>query len=92
MTKNGLSSRGTRELVFKKKEPIVMNKKQIILQLAITALLIIATLALEAQPGGGGGGQGQGGPPPGSGAVPIDGGAILLAIGAAAYGRKKLIK
>ena len=69
-----------------------MNKKQIILQLAITALLIIATLALEAQPGGGGGGQGQGGPPPGSGAVPIDGGAILLAIGAAAYGKMRMTK
>ncbi|MBK7148323.1 MAG: MprA protease, GlyGly-CTERM protein-sorting domain-containing form [Bacteroidetes bacterium] len=50
------------------------------------------TLALEAQPGGGGGGQGQGGPPPGNGAVPIDGGAILLAIGAAVYGRRKIMK
>ncbi len=51
--------------------------------------LFTATIAM-AQPGGGGGGQGQGGPPPGSGAVPIDGGAILLAIGAAVYGRKKM--
>lgn len=59
----------------------------------IAALFFItiftATIAM-AQPGGGGGGQGQGGPPPGNSAVPIDGGAILLAIGAAVYGRKKL--
>lgn len=67
-------------------------KKQTIISIAITALFIVATLALEAQPGGGGGGQGQGGPPPGSGAVPIDGGAILLAIGAAIYGRRKMMK
>ncbi|MBK7148925.1 MAG: hypothetical protein IPH78_08900 [Bacteroidetes bacterium] len=53
-------------------------------------MFITITLALEAQPGGGGGGQGQGGPPPGSGAAPIDGGAILLALGAAAYGRQRL--
>jgi hypothetical protein len=56
----------------------------------ITALFFITmfttTIAI-AQPGGGGGGQGQGGPPPGNGAVPIDGGAILLVIGAAVYGR-----
>jgi hypothetical protein len=55
----------------------------------IFMLLLIAgaTTLVNAQPGGGGGGQGQGGPPPGNGAVPIDGGAILLAIGAAVYGR-----
>ncbi|MBK8659993.1 MAG: hypothetical protein IPN22_14280 [Bacteroidetes bacterium] len=65
-------------------------KKNTILSIAVTVVLVIITLALEAQPGGGGGGQGQGGPPPGSGAVPIDGGAILLAIGAAVYGRRAL--
>ncbi len=47
-------------------------------------------LESQAQPGGGGGGQGQGGPPPGNGAAPIDGGAVLLAIGAAAYGRSRM--
>ncbi len=59
----------------------------------IAALFFIAIFTTNiaiAQPGGGGGGQGQGGPPPGSGAAPIDGGAILLAIGAAVYGRHQL--
>lgn len=65
-------------------------KRNTILSIAITVVLVIITLALEAQPGGGGGGQGNGGPAPGSGAVPIDGGAIILAIGAAAYGRRAL--
>lgn len=65
-------------------------KKQQIISITITALFIVATIALEAQPGSGGG---QGGPPPpGSGSVPIDGGAILLAVGAAIYGRKKLME
>ena len=60
--------------------------------IAMLLLIASATTLVNAQPGGGGGGQGQGGPPPGYGAVPIDGGAILLAIGAAAYGRKKMIE
>lgn len=67
-----------------------MPKKQTILGIALTACCILATMALQAQPGGGGGGQGMGGPAPGSGAAPIDGGAILLALGAAAYGRQRL--
>ncbi len=54
--------------------------------IAMLLLIASATTLVYAQPGGGGGGQGQQ-PPPGSGAVPIDGGAILLAIGAAVYGR-----
>jgi hypothetical protein len=50
----------------------------------------ILTITTHAQPNGGGGGQGQGGQPPGNGAAPIDGGAILLVVGAAAYGRAAL--
>ena len=57
---------------------------------ALFFIAIFTTTIAIAQPGGGGGGQGQGGPPPGNGAVPIDGGAILLAIGAAVYGRNKM--
>lgn len=58
----------------------------------ITAALFFVTTLVIAQPGGTGGGQGQGGNPPGGGggAVPIDGGAIGLVIGAAAYGYKRL--
>lgn len=56
------------------------------IELSATVLLIILlSTALHAQPGGGGGFPGGGAP--GTGAVPIDGGAILLAIGAAVYGR-----
>ncbi|MFN8321915.1 MAG: hypothetical protein U0T74_04605 [Chitinophagales bacterium] len=57
-----------------------------------TLLFVITTAVIYAQPGGTGGGQGQGGNPPGGGggAVPIDGGAIGLVIGAAAYGYKRL--
>lgn len=73
---------------------MIMSKKQTIYTVAITVLFIITCLAVQAQPGGGGGGIGIGGPPPGGGGgggpIPIDGGAILLAIGAAAYGRKVL--
>lgn len=61
-----------------------------ILKATIVAALLIAGTDLFAQPGGVGGGQGQGGPPPSSGAVPIDGGAVMLVAGAAAYGRKFL--
>lgn len=64
-------------------------KKQILKSIALIIILVSLSLILDAQPGGGGG-QPGGGPPPGSGAVPIDGGAILLAIGAAAYGRYKM--
>ncbi|MBK8658326.1 MAG: hypothetical protein IPN22_05490 [Bacteroidetes bacterium] len=53
-------------------------------------VILFSVHDLPAQPGGGGGGQGMGGPAPGSGAAPIDGGAILLVIGAAAYGRSRL--
>lgn len=55
-----------------------------------TLLFVITTAVIYAQPGGTGGGQGQGGNPPGGGgAVPIDGGAVSLVIGVAAYGYKK---
>ncbi len=57
---------------------------------ALFFITLLTTTIAIAQPGGGGGGQGQGGPPPGNGAVPIDGGAILFAIGAAAYGRQRM--
>lgn len=65
-----------------------MNKK-ICISAATAILIFISTLAF-AQPGGTGGGQGQGGNPPGGGgSVPIDGGAISLVLGVAAYGYKK---
>ena len=65
-----------------------MSKR--IWMLGITAALIFMTMLAIAQPGGTGGGQGQGGNPPGGGgAVPIDGGAVSLVIGVAAYGYKK---
>lgn len=64
-------------------------KKTPIISIVLLTILLTITFAIEAQPGGGGG-QGQGGPPPGSGSVPIDGGAILLAIGAAIYGRRQM--
>ena len=63
-----------------------------ILIVSLSLMLSGIYLDSQAQPGGGGGGQGQGGPPPGNGAAPIDGGAILLAIGAAAYGRSRMKK
>lgn len=65
-------------------------KKQTILRSVLAIVFIITVTVLSAQPGGIGGGQGQGGPPPGSGAVPIDGGLLLLVAGAALYGRKMM--
>jgi hypothetical protein len=58
----------------------------------IIGALITASMAVFAQPGGSsGGGSGSGGapPPPGTGA-PIDGGAVFLMAGIAAYAHKKL--
>ncbi len=56
--------------------------------LLLMSVFVIMGTALYAQPGGGGG-QGQGGPPPGGTGAPVDGGAVALVIGAAAYGYKQ---
>ena len=66
-------------------------RKQQIRKAIFAIVLVITATGVWAQPGGGGGGQGGGGPPPGTGA-PIDGGAVMLLLGAAAYSYRQLEK
>ena len=69
-----------------------MAMKRSMKKLLMIAILATASMMASAQPGGsGGGGTGSGGPPPppGTGA-PIDGGAVFLLAGVAAYAHKKL--
>jgi hypothetical protein len=61
-------------------------------KILMIAAMATASMMASAQPGGSsGGGSGSGGapPPPGTGA-PIDGGAVFLLAGVAAYAHKKL--
>lgn len=66
--------------------------KQQIRKAIFAMVLVITATGLWAQPGGGGGGQGGGGPPPSGTGGPIDGGAVMLLIGAAGYTYKQLKK
>ncbi len=66
------------------------NRTTNIIRVIATITLLLTATFIYAQPGGPGGiggGTGGGGNPP---AVPIDGGVVMLVVGAALYGRKRM--